>query len=144
MINLNFFVYLTTYWWVLKAPPLKSSDVHFSVIKCHCQTYDDNIGPKLKKPSFAIFGAYNKAPVLDLSWKTKKCTAEEIRGGAFSIRLNISFPLQCMFQFSGHRKRKCDKSTKKKSTKKVNATTCLIRQNLLLRFESSLGGLVGL
>ena len=59
MINLNFFVYLTTYWWVLKAPPLKSSDVHFSVIKCHCQTYDDNIGPKLKKPSFAFLGAYN-------------------------------------------------------------------------------------
>ena len=44
---------------MLKAPPLKSSDLHFSVIKCHCWTYDDNIGPKLKMPSFAILGAYN-------------------------------------------------------------------------------------
>ena len=59
MIHLNFFVYLTTYWWVLKAPPLKSSDVHFSVIKFHCWTYDDNIGPKLKKPSFAILGMHS-------------------------------------------------------------------------------------
>ena len=44
---------------VLKAPPLKSLDLHFLVTKCHCQTYDDNIGPKLKKPSFAFLGAYN-------------------------------------------------------------------------------------
>ena len=43
---------------MLKAPPLKSSDLHFSVIKCHCWTYDDNIGPKFKKPSFAILGLY--------------------------------------------------------------------------------------
>ena len=40
--------------WVLKAPPLISSDLHFSVIKCHCWTYDANIGPKLKKPSLYI------------------------------------------------------------------------------------------
>ena len=44
---------------MLKAPPLISSDLHFSVIKCHCRTYDDNIGPKLKKLSFAILGVYN-------------------------------------------------------------------------------------
>ena len=44
---------------MLKAPPLKSSDLYLSVIKCHCQTYDDNIGPKFKKPSYAIFGVYN-------------------------------------------------------------------------------------
>ena len=43
-------------WQVLKAPPLKSSDLHFLVTKCHCWTYDDNFGPKLKKPSFAILG----------------------------------------------------------------------------------------
>ena len=36
---------------MLKAPPPKSSDLHFSVIKCHCRTNDDNIGPKFKKPS---------------------------------------------------------------------------------------------
>ena len=41
---------------VLKAPPLKSSDLHLSVIECHCRTYDDNIGPNLKKLSFAILG----------------------------------------------------------------------------------------
>ena len=29
---------------MLKEPPLKSSDLHFSVLKCHCQTYDDIIG----------------------------------------------------------------------------------------------------
>ena len=46
-------------YWMVKAPPLKSSDLHFSVIKCHCRTYDDNIGPKLKKRSFAILGAYS-------------------------------------------------------------------------------------
>ena len=36
---------------MLKAPPPPSYflDLHFSVIKCHCQTNDDNIGPKLKK-----------------------------------------------------------------------------------------------
>ena len=44
---------------MLKAPPLKSLDLHFSGIKCNCQTYDNNIAPKLKKPSFAIFGANN-------------------------------------------------------------------------------------
>ena len=43
-------------WQMLKAPPLKSSDPHFLVIKSHCQTYFDNIGPKFKKPSFAILG----------------------------------------------------------------------------------------
>ena len=32
------------------------SDLHFSVRKCHCRTYDENIGPQLKKPSFAILG----------------------------------------------------------------------------------------
>ena len=45
--------------WVLKAPPLKSTDLHFSVIKCNCRTYNDNIGPELKKLSFAILGAFN-------------------------------------------------------------------------------------
>ena len=44
---------------MLKAPPLKSLDLHFSVIKSHCRTYDDNIGPKFKTPRFAILGAYN-------------------------------------------------------------------------------------
>ena len=39
--------------------PLISPDLHFSVIKCHCQTYVDNIGLKLKKASFAILGVYN-------------------------------------------------------------------------------------
>ena len=43
-------------WRMLKAPPLKSLDLHFSVIKCHCQTYDDNIGPKLKKAELCYFG----------------------------------------------------------------------------------------
>ena len=31
---------------MLKTPPLISSDLHFSVFKCHCRTYDDNMGPK--------------------------------------------------------------------------------------------------
>ena len=44
---------------MLKAPPLKSLVLHFSVLKCHCQTYDHNIGPKFKKLRFAILGAYN-------------------------------------------------------------------------------------
>ena len=46
-------------WLVLKAPPFKSLDLHFSVIKCHCWIYDDNIGSKLKKTRSAILGAYN-------------------------------------------------------------------------------------
>ena len=44
---------------MLKAPPFKSLDLNFSVIKCHCWTYDDNIGPKFKKPRFAFLGGYN-------------------------------------------------------------------------------------
>ena len=34
----------------------KSLHLHLSVIKCDCPTYDDNIGPKLKQPSFVILG----------------------------------------------------------------------------------------
>ena len=33
----------------VRAPPLISSDLHFSVIYCHCRTYDDTVGPKLQK-----------------------------------------------------------------------------------------------
>ena len=44
---------------MLKASPLKSLNLHFSVIKCHCRTYYDNISTKFKKPSFAILGVYN-------------------------------------------------------------------------------------
>ena len=36
---------------MLKAPLLK-----FSVIKCHCRTYDDNMGSKLKKAELCYFG----------------------------------------------------------------------------------------
>ena len=58
---------------MLKAPPLKSLDLHFSVIKFQCRAYDDNIGPKLKKPSCVILGAdkmfHNK---LD-QYRTKVC-----------------------------------------------------------------------
>ena len=43
-----------TTWQILKQPGLISSDLHLS-IKCNCQTYDDNIGPKLKKPSYVVF-----------------------------------------------------------------------------------------
>ena len=31
------------FWQMLKLSPLKSSDQHFLVIKCHCRTYYDNI-----------------------------------------------------------------------------------------------------
>ena len=37
---------------MLKGPGLKLSVLHFSVIKCKFQSYDDNIGPKLRKPNF--------------------------------------------------------------------------------------------
>ena len=30
---------------MLKGPGLKSLDLHLSIIKCNCWTYDDNIGP---------------------------------------------------------------------------------------------------
>ena len=33
-------------WRMLKAPSLKFLNLHISVIKCYCRTYDDNIGPK--------------------------------------------------------------------------------------------------
>ena len=52
-------VYCSRKRWMLKAPPPKSPDLHFSEIKCHFRTHDDNISPKLKKPSFAILGASN-------------------------------------------------------------------------------------
>ena len=35
--------------------------------KCHCWNYDDNIGPKLKKPSFAILGANNMSTISSTS-----------------------------------------------------------------------------
>ena len=89
---------------MLKVPPPKSLDLHFLVIKCHCWTYDDDIGPKLKKPIFAILGIYHaypivdlfsyfitfsnilmNAPLLDLSWSTEKRRPNNLRGGAFSI-----------------------------------------------------------
>ena len=41
---------------MLKAPPLISSDLHFLVIKCHCPTFDDNIGPKFKKSEVCNIG----------------------------------------------------------------------------------------
>ena len=44
-------------WQMLKGPGLISSDQHLLLVKCNCRTYDDNIGPKLKKPSFEILGA---------------------------------------------------------------------------------------
>ena len=53
--------------------PLKSLDLHFSVIKCHCWTYDDNISPKLKKPSFAILGAYNMFDKRFDQYRTEVC-----------------------------------------------------------------------
>ena len=41
---------------MLKQPGLISSDLHILVIKFNCQTYDDNMGPKLKNLSFVILG----------------------------------------------------------------------------------------
>ena len=35
---------------MLKAPPLISSDLHISELKCHCWTYYDNIVPKYHVP----------------------------------------------------------------------------------------------
>ena len=43
--------------WMLKGPSLKSSGLHISVIYCTFWPYDDNIEPKLKKPSFVMLGA---------------------------------------------------------------------------------------
>ena len=39
---------------VLKAPPLKSSGLHISVLKCNCWIYHANIGLRLIYPSFAF------------------------------------------------------------------------------------------
>ena len=52
-------------WWkkivkkrqMLKLPGLNSSGLHILVLWCNCLTYDDNISPKFKKPSFAILGS---------------------------------------------------------------------------------------
>ena len=69
---------------MLKAPPLKSLDLHFSVIKYHCWTYDDNISPKLKKQSFAILGVNNMFNNKFDQYKTDVCL--EIRP---SVRSNL-------------------------------------------------------
>ena len=79
------------FWRMLKQPALNSSDLHFSVIKCNCWTYDDNIGPKLKKSrgllcrgvkyvqkSFNIFTP-------PIGYILKDIQAEDLRAGAFSI-----------------------------------------------------------
>ena len=39
---------------MLKAPPLKSSGLHISVLKCNCWIYHANIGLRLIYPSFAF------------------------------------------------------------------------------------------
>ena len=58
-----------------KAPPLKSWDLHFLVIKCHRRTYDDTIGPKYHCQTFSYFITFSNillnASLLDLSWKTR-------------------------------------------------------------------------
>ena len=70
---------------MLKAPPFKYSDLHFSVIKCHCRTNDDNIGTKLKKLSFAILGAYNMFDNKFDQYRTEVCPEiEKIIGSMFS------------------------------------------------------------
>ena len=58
---------------MLKAPPLKSPDLHFLLIKCNCRLFDDNIGPKLKKLSFPIFGANNMFGNRFNQYRTKVC-----------------------------------------------------------------------
>ena len=62
---------------MLKASPFKSSNLHFSAIKCHCRTYDDNISPKFKKPSFAILGAYNMFEYKFNQYRTEVCPETE-------------------------------------------------------------------
>ena len=37
------------FWGMLKQPALISLDLYLSVINCKCWTYDDNIGPRIKK-----------------------------------------------------------------------------------------------
>ena len=62
LVNLLFaqFLKLSFIGRMLKAPPLISCDLHFSVLYCNSGTYDDNIGQNFQKPSFAIFVAsYN-------------------------------------------------------------------------------------
>ena len=41
---------------MLKAHSLKLLDVHLSRKKCMCPTYDDNLSPKIEKPSFVSHG----------------------------------------------------------------------------------------
>ena len=100
---------------MLKAPPLKSSDLYFLVKKCHCWTYEDNFRPKFKKLSFAIldykfdpyrpevcpeivklhlltflfifyFFEHINGPLLSLFNRTERCRSEDLRVGAFSKR----------------------------------------------------------
>ena len=41
---------------MIKQPGLIFLDLHLWVIQFNCLTYDDNIGPKLKKPNFVLSG----------------------------------------------------------------------------------------
>ena len=45
--------------WIVIQPGFISIVLHPLVLKSTCKTYADNIGPKLKKLSFAIFGEEN-------------------------------------------------------------------------------------
>ena len=42
-----------------KSTPSYSLDLHFSILNCHCWTYDDNVSPELKNLWFVILGADN-------------------------------------------------------------------------------------
>ena len=44
------------YGRMLKRPGFKFSVLHISVVKCKFWSDDDNIGQKLKEPSFVILG----------------------------------------------------------------------------------------
>ena len=89
---------------MLKASPFIPLDLHFSVIKCHCRTYDDNI---VRHGILELFYWANtivdffkhifkhlKGPQSGLFFITDKCRTEEISGGAFSTGLfEAKFPV---------------------------------------------------
>ena len=84
---------------MLKAPPLKSSDLHFSAIECHCETCDDNIGPKLKKKSFVILGAYNMFDNKFDQFRTEVCPEIEKTNLNFTLFFGIKSIYQIYVDF---------------------------------------------
>ena len=125
MFNLNFCLVQppSKYGRMLKAPPLKSSDLHLSVIKCNCRTYE-------KKQDLLFWG---HVICLTISSTSDQCRAEvcpeiekiHLSGLCWSASLSNFFCMLPLLQTSVFEFR-----TEKCRTKDLRGGAFSLRQNM--------------